>query len=274
MAVPNRTTTDTPQADPQTGPAGTSAPQTGAEPRLIVETGLPARIGAIATPVLEELGFRLVRVRVTGEAGCTVQIMAERPDGSMTVEDCETASRALSLAFDATDPVESAYRLEISSPGIDRPLVRQSDFDRYAGHLVKIETTVAVEGRRRFKGQLLGTEGDAARIELTDAGEATEETVELLVRIADIAEARLVLTDALITEALRRGKAQERAQDGQDQDGQDETPESDPGRNNHGRPKAGKKASPSNRPKHSKYSERSKQSRSAKPKPAPGHRGD
>ena len=104
------------------------------EPRLIIEPGRAARVAALAEPVLAELGYRLVRVRVSGLAGCTVQIMAERPDGTMAVEDCEAASRALSPVLDAADPIEGAYRLEISSPGIDRPLVRRSDFDRYAGH--------------------------------------------------------------------------------------------------------------------------------------------
>ncbi|HET7806472.1 MAG TPA: ribosome maturation factor RimP, partial [Pseudolabrys sp.] len=109
------------------------------EPRLIVEPGLPARVAAIVEPVLQQLGFRLVRVRVSGAEGCTVQIMAERPDGSMSVEDCEEVSRAISPVLDVADPIDRAYRLEISSPGIDRPLVRKSDFDRYAGHLVRIE---------------------------------------------------------------------------------------------------------------------------------------
>src|SRR5690242_8170606 len=106
----------------------------GAEKRLIVEPGLAARVAAVVEPVLESLGYRLVRVRVSGLDGCTVQVMAERPDGSMTIEDCETCSRSLSPALDAADPVPSAYRLEMSSPGIDRPLVRQSDFERYAGN--------------------------------------------------------------------------------------------------------------------------------------------
>ncbi len=136
------------------------------EPRLIVEPGLSARVASIAEPVIAQLGYRLVRINVSSTEGATIQIMAERPDGSMTVEDCETISRALSPVFDVNEPMEGAYRLEISSPGIDRPLVRKSDFERYAGHSVKIETAVPVEGRRRFKGILLGTEGDAARIEL------------------------------------------------------------------------------------------------------------
>ena len=92
--------------------------------------------------------------------------MAERPDGTMAVEDCETVSRALSPVFDVNDPINKAYRLEISSPGIDRPLVRQSDFDRYAGHMVKIETEIPIDGRKRFRGLLVATEGDAARIRL------------------------------------------------------------------------------------------------------------
>src|SRR5262245_50334434 len=103
------------------------------EPRLIVEPGLAARVAAIVEPALERLNFRLVRVRISGSAGCTVQIMAERPDGSMTIDDCELVSRALSPVLDAADPIDRAYRLEISSPGIDRPLVRRSDFERYAG---------------------------------------------------------------------------------------------------------------------------------------------
>ena len=124
----------------------------GAERRLIIEPGVAARVAAIAEPVLENLGYRLVRVRVSGLEGCTVQIMAERPDGTMTIEDCEIVSRALSPVLDVADPVERAYRLELSSPGIDRPLVRRSDFERYAGQVVKIEMAVAVDGRRRFRG--------------------------------------------------------------------------------------------------------------------------
>ena len=141
------------------------------DPRLIAEPGLPARVAAIAEPVIEGLGYRLVRVKVSGADGCTVQIMAERPDGSMTVEDCEDVSRALSPVLDVADPIERAYRLEISSPGLDRPLVRKSDFERYAGHLARIEMEVPVDGRKRFRGLLLGTEGDMARLRRDDAGE-------------------------------------------------------------------------------------------------------
>src|SRR5690348_14682270 len=135
------------------------------EPRLITEPGLPARVAAVVEPVVEQLGYRLVRVRVSGTEGCTVQVMAERQDGTMTVEDCEIVSRALSPVLDVADPIDRAYRLEISSPGIDRPLVRKSDFDRYAGHLVRIEMAMPVNGRKRFKGTLAGTEGAMARLE-------------------------------------------------------------------------------------------------------------
>src|SRR5262245_48746725 len=169
------------------------------EPRLVTETGISARVAALAAPVLATLGLRLVRVRVSGSAGCTVQIMAERPDGSMSIEDCETASRTLSPVLDAADPVESAYRLELSSPGIDRPLVRRSDFERYAGHVMKVELAHPREGRKRFRGVLMGVAGDAARLKSEDSGEET------LLAIDDMDEARLVLTDALIAESLRRG---------------------------------------------------------------------
>lgn len=178
------------------------------EPRLIVEPGLPARVAAIAEPVIEELGYRLVRVKVSGAEGCTVQIMAERPDGSMTVEDCEMVSRALSPVFDVNDPIEKAYRLEISSPGIDRPLVRKTDFDRFSGHLVKIEMDMPVNGRKRFRGHLAGTEGNAARLRRDDAAEGEE--ADVLLPIDDMGDAKLVLTDELVAQALRREKAAKR----------------------------------------------------------------
>jgi ribosome maturation factor RimP len=177
------------------------------DPRLIIEQGVAARVAAIAEPVIAGLGCRLVRIRISGLSGCTVQIMAERPDGTMTIEDCETISRAVSPVLDVADLIERAYRLEISSPGIDRPLVRRSDFARNAGHTVKIEMAVGVAGQRRFRGRIVGVEGDAARIlNENSAGEASE----VLLPIADMADARLLLDDALVAEALRRGKAAER----------------------------------------------------------------
>jgi ribosome maturation factor RimP len=187
--------------------------QADTEPRLIVEQGVAARVAAIVEPVLLGTGYRLVRVRISGLDGCTVQIMAERPDGTMTVEDCEAVSRALSPVLDVADPIDRAYRLEVSSPGMDRPLVRSSDFERFAGHQIKVEMAAAIDGRRRFRGVLLGVHGldadrEAARIRRDDA--APGEANEVLLPIEDMAEARLVLTEALIIESLRRGKAQPR----------------------------------------------------------------
>jgi ribosome maturation factor RimP len=181
------------------------------EPRRIAESGTAARVAALAEPILHGLGYRLVRVRVSGADGCTVQVMAEKPDGTMLIEDCEAASRALSLVLDTADPIDRAYRLEVSSPGIDRPLVRRSDFERYAGHVVKVEMAVPRDGRKRFRGMLLGVQGEAARIGAED-GKAVEqpEQPEFLLPIDDMAEAKLVLTEALVTEALRRAKAEER----------------------------------------------------------------
>jgi ribosome maturation factor RimP len=183
----------------------TSNADAGTERRLIAETGTAARVAAIAAPVLEQLGYRLVRVRVSGADGCTVQVMAERPDGTMQIEDCEAASRALSPVLDTADPIDRAYRLEISSPGLDRPLVRRSDFDRHVGHVVKIEMAAPVDGRKRFRGTLLGVADEVVRIQGEDGAPA-----ETLLPIDDMAEAKLVLTDALVTEALRRAKAEER----------------------------------------------------------------
>jgi ribosome maturation factor RimP len=179
-----------------------------AEPRLVVEPGMAARVSAVAAPVLQGMGYRLVRIRISGEAGCTVQIMAERPDGSMQIEDCEAISRALSPVLDIADPIDRAYRLEVSSPGIDRPLVRRSDFERYAGHLVKIEMAVAHQGRKRFRGTLAGVEGQAVRLHRDDTRPGEDDDVLLVME--DIAEARLVLTDELIAESMRRGKKAER----------------------------------------------------------------
>jgi ribosome maturation factor RimP len=130
--------------------------------------------------------------------------MAERPDGSMAIEDCEAASRALSPVFDIEDPIDREYRLEISSPGIDRPLVRRSDFARYAGHEAKIEMTFAQDGRKRFRGILTGVEGEAAKLRRKDASDG--EPVDVALPIAEMAEARLVLTDELIRESLRKEK--------------------------------------------------------------------
>jgi ribosome maturation factor RimP len=178
------------------------------EKRLITEPGRAARVAALAEPVIAGLGYRLVRVRISGFAGCTVQIMAERPDGTMTIEDCEAVSRALSPVLDAADPIEGPYRLEISSPGIDRPLVRRSDFERYAGQVAQVEMLAPIAGRRRFRGKLVGTEGECVRLRTSDA--PTAEAAEILLPIDHMMEARLVLTDALVEQSLRRSKQESR----------------------------------------------------------------
>ena len=198
--------------------------QAHAEPRLIVEQGIAARVAAVVEPVLAGIGYRLVRVKISGLDGCTVQVMAERPDGTMTVDDCEAVSRALSPVLDVADPIERAYRLEVYSPGMDRPLVRRSDFERFAGHQLKVEMAVAIDGRRRFRGLLLGVAGEAAHIRRDDA--APGEAAEVLLPIEEMAEAKLVLTEALIAESLRRGKAAEReARQQQDADDGGQTTE-------------------------------------------------
>jgi ribosome maturation factor RimP len=180
-----------------------------AEPRLVTETGLAARVAVIVAPLLAELGFRLVRVKVSGIEGCTVQIMAERPDGTMAIEECETVSRTLSPVLDVADPIERAYRLEISSPGLDRPLVRRSDFERHIGDVVKVELATAHEGRRRFRGVLAAVEGAAARIRMEDVPDGAGDA---LLPFDDMADAKLVLTDDLIAAALRRSKSEEHAE--------------------------------------------------------------
>jgi ribosome maturation factor RimP len=222
-----------------------------AEPRLVVEPGVAARVSAVAGPVLQGMGYRLVRIKISAEAGCTVQIMAERPDGTMQIEDCEAISRALSPVLDVADPIERAYRLEISSPGIDRPLVRRSDFERYSGHLVKIEMAVAHQGRKRFRGLLRGVEGDAVRLHRDDV--RADEDADVLLVMEDIADARLVLTDELVAESMRRGKAAERELRqnlGLEPPPPPHARKSDPAKSNKPKPKPLKKPLPKNTKKH------------------------
>ncbi|HEY2070423.1 MAG TPA: ribosome maturation factor RimP [Rhizomicrobium sp.] len=153
----------------------------------------------IIEPKVEAAGFRLVRLRILGAKIKTLQIMAERPDGTMNVEDCATLSRALSEFFETEDPIKGEYHLEVSSPGIDRPLTRIADFARWAGHEAKIELALADEnGRRRFKGLLLGLDGNDVVIEVD--GERRKFAYRA------ISEAKLVLTDKLIAEDLRGRK--------------------------------------------------------------------
>jgi ribosome maturation factor RimP len=142
---------------------------------------------------------------MTGANGCTVQIMAERPDGTMSVDECEAVSRAVSPVLDLEDPIERAYYLEVSSPGIDRPLVRASDFERWAGYEAKIELSLGLSGRKRFRGVIRAVTDGKVSLELPDAPEGTDPIV--LLPLDDLADARLVLTDELIRESLRRGTA-------------------------------------------------------------------
>lgn len=184
-------------------PAKTDTAPPSAE-RFMRETGLAADVAAIAEPVLESIGFRLVRVSMSGgREDRILQIMAERPDGTISVDDCEAISKALSPVLDVADPLPGAYRLEISSPGIDRPLVRPSDFEDWSGHVAKIELKEPVEGRKRFKGTLEGFEDGEIRIEC-DLGEQGRQHVGFPVHL--VSDAKLVLTDELIREALARAK--------------------------------------------------------------------
>lgn len=171
------------------------------ETRLARETGPAQRVAALAEPVLAGMGFRLVRVKMSGP---TLQIMAERPDGTFTIDDCEAVSRAVSPMLDVEDPISSRYHLEVSSPGIDRPLVRPSDFEAWAGHEVKIEMAVPVAGRKRFKGSLEGYHEGEVRLFIENPEGGAKEPVLIGVPFADIGEARLVLTDDLIAAARAR----------------------------------------------------------------------
>jgi ribosome maturation factor RimP len=180
-----------------------------AEERVITETGLEARIARMIEPVVVGLGYWLVRVKLSALNGMTLQIMAEKPDGTMSVDDCELLSRDLSPLLDVEDPIDREYHLEVSSPGIDRPLVRLVDFDRWSGHRVKIELLRPLDGRRRFKGTLAGREGDIVKLAVEATSKRAEPEIVSL-PVADIDEARLVLTDALIRETLRKEKRKAR----------------------------------------------------------------
>lgn len=198
----------------------------GGDDRIIRESGIDARVASIIQPVLRAIGFRLVRVRLSGQNGLTLQIMAEREDGTMTVEDCEEVSRAVSPALDVDDPIDKAYHLEVSSPGIDRPLVRKSDFAAWTGHLVKMETSILVADRKRFRGKIASADEDGVVIERDQAAYGEEPSVR--VPFEAIAEARLILTDDLIRDALSkdnkaRKEARKRRGEPDDQEEQNET---------------------------------------------------
>lgn len=168
---------------------------------LVAKTAIDRRLAEIVTPAIEGLGFELVRIRLMGGVYKTLQIMADRPEGGIDVDDCGRISVAVSAVLDVEDPIEDQYTLEVSSPGIDRPLTRLKDFDAWEGHEAKIETSEMIDGRKRFKGKLAGTEGDEVLIEIEEG------TIGL--KFDWLSDAKLVLTDELITEMLRQKKATE-----------------------------------------------------------------
>jgi ribosome maturation factor RimP len=176
-----------------------------ADCRFVFETGVAREIADLAEPVLEELGFRLVRIKVSGRDGGTVQIMAERPQGEMTIEDCAKISRKLSPLLDEADPVPGGYRLEVSTPGIDRPLVRPSDFASWVGHEAKLELTELVDGRKRFKGKIEGVGNNEALISIELPGEPEPQTIGIPFSL--ISEAKLVADQATLRADLTAKKA-------------------------------------------------------------------
>ncbi|MFH5773078.1 ribosome maturation factor RimP [Paracoccus sp. NGMCC 1.201697] len=169
---------------------------------LIAKTAIDRRIAEIISPVIEDLGFELVRLRLQGGKTATLQIMADRPDGGINVDDCADISTAVSAVLDVEDPLEDAYHLEVSSPGIDRPLTRMKDFATFEGYEARLETNQPIDGRKRFKGVLAGIEGDEVLLNIEEAGEV--QTIGL--NFDWLSDAKLVLTDELIAEMLRQKK--------------------------------------------------------------------
>ena len=174
------------------------------EPRLITETGLDQRLADIIEPVLVGIGFRLIRVRMLNQNGATMQVMAERNDGTMSVQDCEEVSMAISPVLDVEDPIDKEYHLEVSSPGIDRPMVRKSDFVRWQGHLVKCETSILIDNRKRFRGKIVEADADGFTIERDQVAYGEEQKV--VIPFTALSDAKLILTDDLIRDALRADK--------------------------------------------------------------------
>jgi ribosome maturation factor RimP len=170
---------------------------------LVAKAQIDRRLAEIITPVIEGMGFELVRVRYMGGKTATVQIMAERPGGGIEVDECGEISTAVSATLDVEDPIEDTYTLEVSSPGIDRPLTRLKDFEAYEGYDAKLETTDLVAGRKRFKGVLAGVEDGEVLINVVEGSE----TVTVGLKFDWLTDAKLVLTDELIKEMLRQRKA-------------------------------------------------------------------
>jgi len=165
---------------------------------LIAKAAMDRRIAEIVQPVIEDMGYELVRVRLMTGKESILQIMAQKPDGTIEVDDCAQISTAVSAVLDVEDPIADNYTLEVSSPGIDRPLTRLKDFDQWVGQEAKIETTEMIEGRRRFKGELRGTEGDDVLIEIEEG------TIGL--KFDWLSDAKLILTDELIRDVLKNRK--------------------------------------------------------------------
>ncbi|KIC49826.1 ribosome maturation factor RimP [Tateyamaria sp. ANG-S1] len=172
---------------------------------LIAKAAIDRRLAEIITPVIEDLGYELVRVRLMSGKETTLQVMADKPDGGIEVDDCAAISTAVSATLDVEDPILDAYTLEVSSPGIDRPLTRLKDFDMFEGYEAKLETDELIDGRRRFKGVLAGIEDDEVLINVTGGGDGEEITIGL--KFEWLSDAKLVLTDELIKEMLRQRKA-------------------------------------------------------------------
>ncbi len=170
---------------------------------LVAKTAMDRRLADIVQPVIEGLGFELVRIRLMGGATRILQIMADKPEGGIEVDHCGDISTAVSAVLDVEDPIEENYVLEVSSPGIDRPLTRLKDFEMWKGWEARIETTELIDGRRRFKGTLGGVEGDEVLIEIEDG----KETVTIGLQFDWLSDAKLILTDELISEMLRQKKA-------------------------------------------------------------------
>ncbi len=169
---------------------------------LIAKASLDRRLAEIIGPVLEDMGFELVRVRLMGGKSATLQIMAERPDGGIEVDECAEISTAVSATLDVEDPIEDAYTLEVSSPGIDRPLTRLKDFEKWEGYEAKLETAEMIDGRRRFKGTLQGVEDGEVLIEI----EVNGEPAVIGLQFDWLSDAKLVLTDDLIRDVLKARK--------------------------------------------------------------------
>lgn len=170
---------------------------------LIAKTNIDRRMAEIITPVIEDLGFELVRVRLMSGKTKTLQIMAEKPEGGIEVDDCAAISTAVSAVLDVEDPIEDMYTLEVSSPGIDRPLTRMKDFEIWDGYEARIETTELIDGRRRFKGRLAGTEDGEVLIEIEEQGDP----IIIGLQYEWLSDAKLILTDDLIKEMLKARKA-------------------------------------------------------------------